>query len=56
MLHNLLLMFLAKCMKHLVLFIRKNIISQCIWDRILNKKVEFYEGKCYNLIIHRIMC
>jgi hypothetical protein len=43
-----LLVFLAKCIKHLVLYIMKNIISQCMWDRILNQKVEFYEGKHEN--------
>jgi hypothetical protein len=48
MLHNLLLVFLANCMKHLVLYIMKNIISQCMWDSLLNQKVEFYEGKNEN--------
>jgi hypothetical protein len=48
MLHNLLVVFLAKCIKHLVLYIMTNIIFQCMWDRILNQKVEFYEGKHEN--------
>jgi hypothetical protein len=40
-----LLVFLAKCIKHFVLYIMKNIISQCMCDRMLNQKVDFYEGK-----------
>ena len=43
-----LLMFLAKCIKHLVLYIMKNIISQCMCDILLNQKVEFYERKHEN--------
>jgi hypothetical protein len=48
MLHNFLGVFLAKCMKHLVLYIMKNIISECMWVIILNQKFEFYEGRHEN--------
>jgi hypothetical protein len=43
-----LLVFLAKCIKYLVLYIMKNQISKCMWDILSKQKVEFDEAKHEN--------